>query len=77
MEFPTQEYDMSKKKYVTIAELARRIDRPERVVRYWISKGLIEYVRDGLTPGARMIIPMEEVDRIVKQLPQGDVIESA
>ena len=66
-----------KQQYVTLKELARRTNRPERVIRYWIDKGLIAYERDGLTPEARIIIPMEEADRIVAQLPQGEIIESA
>lgn len=68
---------MPPKQYVTVAELARRIDRPIHVVRYWIEIGLIQYERKGLTPTSRIIIPMEEVNRIIKQLPQGEIIESA
>ena len=28
-------------------------------------------------PGARIIIPLEEAERVISQLPQGEIIESA
>ena len=58
-------------------ELARRAGRSDRVIRYWIKRGFIQYERDGLTPGARIIIPLEEAERVISQLPQGEIIESA
>lgn len=68
---------MPKEKYVTIAEFARRVNRSERIVRYWIDKGLIQYERNGLSPESRIVIPMKEVDRVIKLLPQGEIIETA
>lgn len=68
---------MARKQYVTIAEFARRVNRSERIIRYWIDKELIQYERDGLSPESRIVIPMEEVQRVIKQLPQGEIIESA
>ena len=67
---------MPKKQYVTIIEFARRVNRSERMVRYWIDKGLIQYEREGLTPESRIVIPMEEVNRVIKLLPQGEIIEN-
>lgn len=77
MVIPHQEHDMKKKQYVTIEELARRAGRSDRVIRYWIKLGLIQYEREGLAPGSRIIIPLEEADRIIQQLPQGEIIENA
>lgn len=74
---PLEEFDMRKKQYVTIEELARRTGRSDRVIRYWIKTGLIRYEREGLSPVSRIIIPMDEVDRVIAQLPQGEIIESA
>ena len=68
---------MKKEQYVTIEELARRAGRSDRVIRYWIKLGLIQYEREGLAPGSRIIIPLEEADRIIQQLPQGEIIENA
>ncbi len=68
---------MKKKQYVTIEELARRAGRSDRVIRYWIKLGLIQHEREGLAPGSRIIIPLEEADRIIQQLPQGEIIENA
>jgi hypothetical protein len=68
---------VKQRQYVTIEELARRTGRSDRVIRYWIKRGLIEYERDGLSPAARIIIPLEEAERVVRQLPQGEIIETA
>ena len=67
---------MKQKQYVTIEELARRAGRSDRVIRYWIKLGLIRHERDGLAPGSRIIIPLEEADRIISELPQGEIIEN-
>ena len=77
MVIPPLEAKVKQKQYVTIEELARRAGRSDRVIRYWIKRGFIKYERDGLTPGARIIIPLEEAERVISQLPQGEIIESA
>jgi predicted urease superfamily metal-dependent hydrolase len=77
MVIPPLEANVKRKQYVTIEELARRAGRSDRVIRYWIKRGFIQYERDGLTPGARIIIPLEEAERVISQLPQGEIIESA
>ena len=77
MVIPPSEAKMKQKQYVTIEELARRAGRSDRVIRYWIKRGLIQYERDGLSLASRIIIPLEEAERIVRQLPQGEIIEAA
>ena len=77
MVIPPLEAKVKQKQYVTIEELARRTGRSDRVIRYWIKRGLIQYERDGLSPAALIIIPLEEAERIVRQLPQGEIIEAA
>ena len=71
------EANVKRKQYLTIEELARRAGRSDRVIRYWIKQGFIQYERDGITPGARIIIPLEEAERVISLLPQGEIIESA
>ena len=71
------EANVKQKQYLTIEELARRAGRSDRVIRYWIKRGFIQYERDGITPGARIIIPLEEAERVISLLPQGEIIESA
>lgn len=66
---------MKEKQYVTIAEFARRVDRSPRVIRYWIKQGLIEAQRGSLTPHSRIVISMNEVNRVLATLPQGEVID--
>ena len=77
MVIPPLEAKVKQKQYVTIEELARRAGRSDRVIRYGIKRGLIQYERDGLSPAARIIIPLEEAERVISQLPQGEIIESA
>ncbi len=63
--------------YVTVIEFARLVGRSENTVRYWIRDDLIQYRRAGLAPASRIMIPIEEIERVKKELAQvrGSVIE--
>lgn len=64
---------MKKKQFVTVAEFARRVDRTERIVRYWINAGLVATRRANLTPHSRILIPVGEVERVLAELLPADV----
>ena len=64
---------MKKKQFVTVAGSARRVDRTERIVRYWINAGLVATRRANLTPHSRILIPVGEVERVLAELLPADV----
>jgi hypothetical protein len=46
------------------------------VIRYWINKGLIEIKREGLSPESRIVISLDELNRVKALLPEGDIIDA-
>lgn len=58
--------------YITVSELAKRLDVHRNSVVYWINQGKIKAVRLGMAEKSPYYISEDEADRVVGKLAEGD-----
>lgn len=59
--------------FMTVSELAKKLDIHRNTVIYWITSGQIEAARAGIAKKSPYIIPIEEAERIISELKEGDL----
>ena len=55
--------------FMTVSELADKLDVHRNSVIYWIKIGKIKAVRQGLATKSPFIIPIREADRVIANFP--------
>ena len=57
--------------YMTVSELAKKLDVHRNSIIYWIKTGKINAHRSGLAEKSPFIIPIEEADRVIEGFSNG------
>ena len=57
--------------YMTVSELAEKLDVHRNSVIYWIQQDKIKAVRQGLATKSPYIIPIEEAKRVIAEFTNG------
>lgn len=57
--------------YVTVSELAEKLDVHRNSVIYWINQGKIKAVRLGLSEKSPYYIPEDEANRVINEVTEG------